>query len=50
MDRTQKEATVSALNQKLQDAGLVIVTKQVGMTVAEVTDLRRKMRAAAASR
>lgn len=49
MDRTQKEATVSALNSKLQDAGLVIVTKQVGMTVAEVTDLRRKMRAAGCS-
>ncbi|ACI98130.1 MULTISPECIES: 50S ribosomal protein L10 [Rhodospirillales] len=49
MDRTQKEATVAALNSSLQEAGLIIVTKQSGMTVAEVTDLRRKMRAAGCS-
>ncbi|WP_114395892.1 50S ribosomal protein L10 [Oleisolibacter albus] len=49
MDRTQKEATVAALNSQLQKAGLIVVTKQSGMTVAEVSDLRRKMRAAGAS-
>lgn len=49
MDRTQKEATVAALNSKLLESSLVVVTKQSGMTVAEVTDLRRKMRAAGAS-
>lgn len=49
MDRTQKEATVAALNSELQTAALIVVTEQSGMTVAEVTDLRRKMRAAGAS-
>ena len=49
MDRTQKEETVAALHAALQDTGLVVVTQQSGMTVAEVTDLRRKMRAAGAS-
>lgn len=49
MDRSQKEATIAALNLELQSAALVVVTKQSGMTVAEVTDLRRKMRAAGAS-
>lgn len=49
MDRTQKEATIAALNTQLQQAGLIVVTKQSGMTVAEVSDLRRRMRAAGAS-
>jgi large subunit ribosomal protein L10 len=49
VDRSQKEATIAALNLELQSAALVVVTKQSGMTVAEVTDLRRKMRAAGAS-
>jgi large subunit ribosomal protein L10 len=49
VDRTQKEATVAALNSALQATNLVIVTRQSGMTVAEVTDLRRKMRAAGCS-
>lgn len=49
MDRTEKQATISALNQALSATSLVVVTRQSGMTVAEVTDLRRKMRAAGAS-
>ena len=49
MDRTQKEKTVAALHDALQDITLVVVTQQSGMTVAEVTDLRRKMRDAGAS-
>lgn len=48
MDRTQKEATIADLHSKLQDTGLVVVTKHKGLTVAEVTDLRVKMRAAGA--
>lgn len=48
MDRTQKEKTVAALHQAFKDTGLVVVTHQNGMTVQEVTDLRRKMRAAGA--
>ena len=34
--------------QDASDAALVVVTNQSGLTVAEVTDLRRKMRAAGA--
>ena len=49
MDRTQKEETVAALHAALQETGLVVVTQQSGMTVAEVTDLRRKMRVAGAN-
>ena len=49
MDRTQKEATIADLHSKLQDTGLVVVTHHLGLTVAEVTDLRAKVRAAGAS-
>lgn len=49
MDRTQKEQTIAALHQKLQDVSLVVVTHHKGLTVKEVTDLRGKMRAAGAS-
>lgn len=48
MDRTQKGQTIASLHQKLQDVSLVVVTQHKGLTVAEVTDLRRKMRAAGA--
>lgn len=48
MDRTQKEATITALQAKLQDSTLVVVTHHWGLTVAEVTNLRQKMRAAGA--
>src|SRR5690606_5997950 len=36
------------LHQLFMDTGLVVVTRQSGMTVAEVTDLRRQMRQAGA--
>lgn len=49
MDRSEKEKLVASLHGVLKDASLVVVTQQVGLTVAEVTDLRRKMRAAGAS-
>jgi len=49
VDRSQKEATVAALNRTLQENSLVVVTRQSGMTAAEVTDLRRRMRAAGAT-
>jgi len=48
VDRTQKEATIAALQSKLQDTGLVVVTHHLGLTVKEVTDLRAKVRAAGA--
>ncbi|MEI6985984.1 MAG: 50S ribosomal protein L10 [Rhodospirillaceae bacterium] len=48
MDRTQKEKAIAVLGKRVQDASLVVVTRHNGLTVAEVTDLRRKMRAAGA--
>jgi large subunit ribosomal protein L10 len=49
VDRSQKEKLVASLNANLKDAALVVVTQQAGLTVSEVTDLRRQMRAAGAS-
>lgn len=44
MDRTTKEHFVESLRSQLDCAGLVVVTRQLGLTVAEVGDLRNKMR------
>ncbi|MBI2235624.1 MAG: 50S ribosomal protein L10 [Magnetospirillum sp.] len=49
MDRTQKKEWVGSLQGTLESAGLVVVTHYMGLTVAEMTDLRGKMRAAGAS-
>ncbi|NKB49512.1 MAG: 50S ribosomal protein L10 [Alphaproteobacteria bacterium] len=49
MDRARKEELVVELNGAFADAALVVVTHQSGLTVAESTDLRRRMRAADAS-
>ncbi len=49
MDRTQKKEWVGALHGRLEDAGLVVVTHYSGLTVAEITVLRSKMRAAGAN-
>ncbi len=49
MDRAQKKEWVSALHQVFEDTNSVIVTQYSGLTVAEMTDLRGKMRAAGAS-
>lgn len=48
MDRSEKKELVASLHQLFVDNGLVVVTRQSGMTVAEVTDLRRKMQQAGA--
>jgi large subunit ribosomal protein L10 len=48
VDRTQKEQLVASLNRTLAGANLVVVTHYSGMTVAEMGDLRAKMRAAGA--
>ena len=48
MDRSHKEKLVASLNDTFKKAELVIVTQQGGLTVAQVTDLRRQMRAAGA--
>lgn len=49
MDRTQKKEWVGTLHETLGSVGLVVVTHYMGLTVAEMTDLRAKMRAAGAS-
>ena len=49
MDRTQKKEWVGSLHGTLGDVGLVVVTHYSGLTVAEMTALRGKMRAAGAS-
>jgi large subunit ribosomal protein L10 len=49
MDRTQKAEAVSALNANLGQVGVVVVTRNLGLTVAQSTDLRQKMREADAA-
>lgn len=46
MDRMQKEALVADMRQRLEASSLVVVARQTGLTVDEVTKLRRDMRAA----
>jgi len=48
VDRKEKSELVAALHEKFVEAGLVVVTHNQGLTVAEVTDLRRKVRSAGA--
>jgi large subunit ribosomal protein L10 len=49
MDRSQKAEAVAKLNAAFKEAGVVVVTRNLGMTVAQSTDLRNKMRAAGAT-
>ena len=49
MNRSEKAEAIAELNQTFKDATLVVITRQSGLTVQEVTDLRRKVRAAGAS-
>jgi large subunit ribosomal protein L10 len=49
MDRSQKADAVAQLNAVFNEVGVVVVTRNLGMTVAQSTDLRNKMRAAGAS-
>ena len=46
MLRAQKEELVEQFNEALQDMHVLIVVQQSGMTVAEMTSLRAKMREA----
>ena len=48
VDRSQKANLVTSLSKALADTDCIVVTHQIGLTVAEVTDLRRQMRAAGA--
>ena len=46
MDRAQKEKVVDELGQIFESSGVVVVSKYEGMTVAEMQDLRAKLREA----
>ena len=49
MDRAQKTELVSELNRTFSEVGVVVITRNLGLTVAQSTDLRTKMRAAGAN-
>lgn len=49
MDRTQKRDFVAGLAQVFAETSMVVVTRNQGLTVAEATDLRRRMRTAGAT-
>ena len=48
MDRAQKQQLTASLHQDLADMVCVVVTHQTGLSVAEATELRRRMRSAGA--
>ena len=49
MDRSQKAESVASLNAVFNEAGVVVVTRNLGMSVAQSTQLRLKIRDAGAS-
>jgi large subunit ribosomal protein L10 len=49
VDRIEKREFVAELSSVFADTSMVVVTRNDGMTVADVTELRRRMRAAGAS-
>ena len=49
MDRSQKEQIVANLHQIFANTTLVVVTHQVGLSVADATELRRRMGEAGAT-
>lgn len=49
MDRAQKAETVEELNGLFAEAGAVVVAHYSGMTVAQMSELRTRLRAAGAS-
>jgi large subunit ribosomal protein L10 len=48
LDRAQKQQLTTTLHEDLSDTVCVVVTHQTGLSVAEVTQLRRQMRSAGA--
>ena len=48
MNRTEKAELIETLQSTLSEATTVVVTHQVGLTVAESSDLRARMREAGA--
>ena len=49
MDRSQKADSVAQLNAVFNEVGVVVITRNLGLSVAQSTDLRAKMRDAGAS-
>ncbi len=49
MDRSQKSDAVAELSEVFNEVGVVVVTRNLGMSVAQSTDLRSKMRDAGAT-
>ena len=49
MDRSQKADAVAALNAVFNEVGVVVITRNLGMSVKQSTDLRGKIRDAGAS-
>ncbi|MEE4536910.1 MAG: 50S ribosomal protein L10 [Erythrobacter sp.] len=49
MDRSQKADAVAQLNAVFNEVGVVVVTRNLGLTVDQSTDLRSKMRDAGAT-
>ena len=49
MDRSQKAESVASLNAVFNEAGVVIVTRNLGLSVAQSTQLRTKIREVGAS-
>ena len=48
MDRSQKADLVAELKQVFTDTSVVVITRNLGLTVAQSTDLRNRMRDAGA--
>src|ERR1043166_3929814 len=44
MDRAQKRETVAALKQMFNETSVVVVTRNLGLSVAQSTNLRNRMR------
>jgi large subunit ribosomal protein L10 len=49
VDRTEKREFVASMAAVFAETSMVVVTRNQGLTVAEVTDLRRRMKAAGAT-
>ena len=49
MDRSQKADSVAQLNATFKEVGVVVVTRNLGLSVAQSTDLRSKMRESGAA-
>ncbi len=49
MDRSQKADAVAQLNATFNEVGVVVVTRNLGLTVAQSTELRGKLREAGAT-